>query len=74
MLTHPLTGAAVELYDPALHTDACWLAVRCGRCGREYVCAPWDDYNVPGDDLAWRGDPVCDHCLLALTNLIRSPR
>lgn len=74
MLTHPLTGQPVELYDPFLHESPVWMAVRCGRCGVEYVCAPWDDYNVPGDDLAWTGDPVCDYCLIALTRLIKTPR
>jgi hypothetical protein len=73
-LTHPLTGQPVALYDPALHTSPCWLAVRCGRCGIEYVCAPWADYNIPDEDLGWRGDPVCDQCLLELAHLMRTPR
>jgi hypothetical protein len=74
MLTHPLTGSPVELYDPDLHTDACWKAVRCGRCGREYVCAPWDEYNTPADDLGWHGDPVCDRCLMRLARDMKLAR
>jgi hypothetical protein len=74
MLTHPLTGETVELFDPDLHTDACWKAVRCGRCGREYVCAPWDDYMTPAAELQWQGDGVCEPCLLRLArdmNLVK---
>lgn len=68
-LTHPLTGAPVELYDPDLHESACWRGVRCTRCGREFVCAPWDDLMTPAPDLGWTGGGVCERCLYALASI-----
>ena len=33
--------------------------VRCDRCGRAYVCSPWDDfYCTPA------GDHCCESCLV----------
>lgn len=72
-LAHSLTGAPVELYDPARHEDACWKQVACTRCGRVYVCAPWDDYMTPAADLNHAGN-VCEPCLYGLAAAKAGPR
>lgn len=33
--------------------------VTCDRCGRSYVCSPWDDYYCATD-----GDHCCESCLV----------
>lgn len=33
--------------------------VRCDRCGREYVCTPWDDFYCTPE-----GDHCCEQCLI----------
>jgi hypothetical protein len=39
--------------------DFAWQEVRCDRCGREFVCTPWDDLYCTND-----GDHCCEGCLL----------
>lgn len=73
VLLHPITGQPVDRYDPAIHASTAWLAVRCTRCGRKYVCAPWDDFMTPAPDLGHAGD-VCERCLYSLAARKAPPR
>ena len=49
--------------------DARYAEVRCGRCGRRYVCTPGDDFNSCAACDAFPADApdrgLCDGCLLA---------
>jgi len=40
--------------------DHAFKPVRCDRCGREFVCTPWDDFYCAAE-----GDHCCEQCLLA---------
>lgn len=72
-LQHPRTGQPVDWFDPARHESPRWLGVRCSRCGRAFVCTPWDDLATPAPMLGWTGGDVCEPCLLTLAaNLPRA--
>lgn len=46
----------------AAHAD-CDFAdkqVTCDRCGRTYVCSPWDDFYCAAE-----GDHCCERCLVS---------
>lgn len=36
-----------------------WKPVHCDRCGRDFVCTPWDDFYC-----AAAGDHCCERCLV----------
>lgn len=71
-LLHPRTGEPVDWFDPAVHQSPCWLGVTCTRCGRSYVCSPWDDFMTPNPAYGHAGE-VCEPCLYALA-AERAPR
>jgi hypothetical protein len=45
------SGAPRPSPGPVDHSgcDFGWQEIRCDRCGREFVCAPWDDLYCNAD-------------------------
>jgi hypothetical protein len=58
MSTSDISGLSAIPVDHS-GCDFGWQEVRCDRCGREFVCAPWDDLYCTDED-----DHCCEGCLL----------
>lgn len=42
-----------------------WKPVHCDRCGRDFVCTPWDDFYCAAE-----GDHCCESCLIGDRKLV----
>ncbi len=51
--------------------DYQWRQVHCTRCGRDYICTPFDDWVIPADWIGWTLGPVCEPCLHQLADEAR---
>jgi hypothetical protein len=55
----------VEIDPHAECESKAWKPVHCERCGRDFVCCPWDDFYCAAE-----GDHCCERCLIGDRKLI----
>jgi hypothetical protein len=57
-----------KISDHAECGSNAWKPVHCDRCGRDFVCTPWDDFYCAAE-----GDHCCERCLIGPLKLTVMP-